>query len=333
MPKFSAPKYSIIIPVYNRPHELDELLHSLTLVNYTNFEVIIVEDGSQLSSKEICLKYNDKLNLRYEYQENTGPGPARNTGAKLAQGEYFLFFDSDCLIPVEYFTRVNEKLDNVDCFGGPDMAHPSFNTIQKAISYSMTATLTTGGIRGGKKKLDKFYPRSFNMGIKKEVFKALNGFAKLRFGEDLDFSMRILEADYTTKLIIEAAVYHKRRNNFRSFFKQVYNSGIARINLNYRHPGSLKVVHTLPALFTFGYIITLLAGVLFPFLFLLAIVPWLLFFTDASVKTKSITVGIAASLAAMVQIIGYGLGFISATLKRKLFKAREFTAYQKNFYD
>ena len=327
------PKYSVIIPVYNRPQEINELLYSLTLVDYTDFEVIVVEDGSQLSAKDICLNYKDKLTLRYKYQDNTGPGPARNTGAKLAQGDYFLFFDSDCLIPLEYFKRVDEKLDHVDCFGGPDMAHPSFNSIQKAISYSMTAALTTGGIRGGKKKLDKFYPRSFNMGIKKEVFRALSGFAKLRFGEDLDFSMRILEAGYTTKLIIEAGVYHKRRNNFRSFFKQVYNSGIARINLNYRHPGSLKMVHALPALFACGYIITLLAGVLFPILYLLALVPWLLFFTDASFKTKSIKVGLAASLAAMVQIIGYGLGFISATIKRKLFKAREFTAYEKNFYN
>lgn len=327
------PKYSVIIPVYNRPHEIDELLHSLTLVNYTNFEVIIVEDGSQVSSKDICLKYNKKLALKYEFQDNTGPGPARNTGAKLAQGDYFLFFDSDCLIPVEYFNQVDKKLDNIDCFGGPDMAHPSFNTIQKAISYSMTATLTTGGIRGGKKKLDKFYPRSFNMGIKNEVFRALGGFAKLRFGEDLDFSMRILEAGYTTKLIIEAAVYHKRRNNFQSFFKQVYNSGIARINLNYRHPGSLKLVHAIPSVFTFGYILTLLAGILFPSIYLLALIPWLLFFADAGIQTKSIKVGLTSSLAAMVQIFGYGLGFLSATLKRKVLKASEFTAYEKNFYN
>ncbi|SMO73361.1 Glycosyltransferase, catalytic subunit of cellulose synthase and poly-beta-1,6-N-acetylglucosamine synthase [Saccharicrinis carchari] len=327
------PKYSVIIPVYNRPHELDELLHSLTLVNYKDFEVIVVEDGSQRSSKDICAHYKNKLNLRYEYQNNTGPGPARNTGAGLAQGDYFLFFDSDCLIPAEYFNRVDEKLDNVDCFGGPDMAHPSFNTIQKAISYSMTATLTTGGIRGGKKKLDKFYPRSFNMGIKKEVFQELKGFAKLRFGEDLDFSMRILEAGYTTKLIIEAGVYHKRRNNFKSFFKQVYNSGIARINLNYRHPGSLKMVHALPALFTIGYIITILAGIYFPSFYLLALFPWIIFIVDASIQSKSVKVGMASSLAAMVQIVGYGLGFISATIKRKLFRGREFTAYEKNFYD
>lgn len=326
------PKYSVIIPVYNRPHELDELLQSLTLVHYSDFEVIIVEDGSQLTSEDICLDYKNILTLRYAYQNNTGPGPARNTGASLAEGDYFLFFDSDCLIPVEYFNKVDEKLHNVDCFGGPDMAHPSFNTIQKAISYSMTATLTTGGIRGGKKKLDKFYPRSFNMGIKKEVFRALNGFEKLRFGEDLDFSMRIIEAGYTTKLITEASVYHKRRNNFRSFFKQVYNSGIARINLNYRHPGSLKLVHVLPALFTFGYAFTLLAGILFPILYVLALAPWLLFFTDASIQSKSIKVGFAASLAAMVQILGYGLGFISATIKRKIFKGREFTAYERNFY-
>ncbi|MGQ1784507.1 MULTISPECIES: glycosyltransferase [unclassified Saccharicrinis] len=327
------PKYSVIIPVYNRPQEIDELLHSLTLVNYSDFEVIVIEDGSNLSAEHICIQYKDQFDLKYQFQENTGPGPARNKGAELATGEYFLFFDSDCLIPPEYFNYVDNKLNNTDCFGGPDMAHETFNTIQKAISYSMTSTLTTGGIRGGKKKLDKFYPRSFNMGIKKEVFRSLKGFEKLRFGEDLDFSMRILEAGYSTKLIEEAAVFHKRRNNFRSFFKQVYNSGIARINLNYRHPGSLKLVHALPAIFTFGYAAYLLACIFLPILLPLALLPWLVFFTDATIQTRSLKVGIASSMAAMVQIIAYGSGFLTATLKRKIFKRKEFTAYEKNFYN
>lgn len=327
------PKFSVIIPVFNRPQEIDELLHSLTLVNYSDFEVIVVEDGSNLSSEDICMNYRVQLNLKYLSQENTGPGPARNNGAKLANGDYFLFFDSDCLIPSEYFNEVNKKLDNIDCFGGPDMAHESFNAIQKAISYSMTSTLTTGGIRGGKKKLDKFYPRSFNMGIKKEVFRSLNGFEKLRFGEDLDFSMRILESGYSTKLIDEATVYHKRRNNFKSFFKQVYNSGIARINLNHRHPGSIKLVHAIPSLFVLGYSSYLLAALFYPPLYILALLPLLIFFLDATVKTKSFSVGITSSIAAMTQIFGYGLGFISAVIKRNIFKSKEFNAYEKNFYN
>ena len=196
----------------------------------------------------------------------------------------------------------------------------------------MTSTLTTGGIRGGKKKLDKFYPRSFNMGIKREVFLELNGYAQLRFGEDLDFSMRILEAGYTTKLIEEAAVYHKRRNNFKTFFKQVYNSGIARINLNYRHPGSLKLVHALPAIFSTGYLLTLLLGILNPVIYLLHLLPFILFFIDAGIKTRNIWVAVVSSGAAMVQIFGYGLGFLSALIKRTIFGKKEFTAYEKNFY-
>jgi len=326
------PKYSIIIPVYNRPQEIDELLQSLTQVNYSDFEVIVIEDGSHLSSEDICLNYQKHLNLTYKTQKNSGPGPARNTGAKLANGDYFLFFDSDCLIPPAYFEEVNKELNDVDCFGGPDMAHESFNTIQKAISYSMTSTLTTGGIRGGKKKLDKFYPRSFNMGIKKEVFRKLDGFEKLRFGEDLDFSMRILKSGFTTKLIDKAAVFHKRRNNFKTFFKQVYNSGIARINLNYRHPGSLKLVHAIPAVFTLGYLFTLLLGLFFPLLFVLIVIPWIIFSIDATLQTKSIKVGATSSIAAMVQIFGYGSGFITAFIKRNLLNRKEFTAYEKNFY-
>ncbi len=327
------PKYSVIIPVYNRPQEIDELLNSLSAVNYQDFEVIVIEDGSKSSSEVVCNRYNNKLQLTYQYQSNTGPGPARNHGASLATGDYFVFFDSDCIIPPDYFIHVDKGLNNKDCFGGPDRAHDSFNIIQKAINYSMTSTLTTGGIRGGKKKLDKFYPRSFNMGIKNEVYKALKGFAKLRFGEDLDFSMRIIEAGYTSKLIDEAWVYHKRRNNFRTFFKQVHNSGIARINLNYRHPGSLKLVHAIPAIFTLGYSLCFLTGIFFPTLLLLCLLPLIVFLFDASLKTRSITVGIVSSIAAMVQIFGYGSGFISAFIKRKILKKQEFTAYEENFYN
>ncbi|GAF02365.1 glycosyltransferase [Saccharicrinis fermentans] len=327
------PKYSVIIPVYNRPQEIDELLHSLTRVHYKDFEVIVIEDGSTLSAESVCIQYQHQLHLRYQFQENTGPGPARNKGAELATGEYFLFFDSDCLIPPAYFNYVDSHLNKVDCFGGPDKAHASFNTIQKAISYSMTSTLTTGGIRGGEKKLDTFYPRSFNMGIKKDVFRSLGGFERLRFGEDLDFSMRILEAGYSTKLINEAAVFHKRRNNFRSFFKQVFNSGIARINLQYRHPGSLKLVHAIPAMFTLGYAIYILIGFFVPILLPLTLLPWLIFFIDAAIQTKSIRVAMSASVAAMVQIVGYGSGFLTAIFKRMIFKRKEFTAYEKNFYN
>ena len=326
------PKFSIIIPVFNRPQEIDELLHSLTEVKYSNFEVIIVEDGSYLSSEDICNGYASKLNLKYVTQDNSGPGPARNYGASLATGEILIFFDSDCLIPQDYFEHVNKYFSYADCYGGPDKAHESFNTIQKAINYSMTSTLTTGGIRGGKKQLDKYYPRSFNLGIKKEVFDQLNGFETLRFGEDLDFSMRIQENGFKTMLIEEAWVYHKRRNNFKSFFKQVYNSGIARINLNFRHPGTIKIVHWMPAIFTLGFLVWILLSFIFPTLGWLLLFPAAVFLTDATIKTKEIIPGFIAIITSHTQLFGYGSGFLSALIKRHILKKGEFSAFKKNFY-
>ncbi len=325
-------KYSIVIPVYNRPQEIDELLDSLTKIPHKNFEVIVVEDGSLLSSDLICKNYRDALDITYHFQKNTGPGLARNVGASLAKGETIVFFDSDCLIPTNYFEAVDDRIDQLDCYGGPDMAHESFNTIQKAISYSMTSTLTTGGIRGGKKKLDKFYPRSFNMGIKRSVFNALEGFRDIRFGEDLDFSLRIIENGYKAALIEKAAVYHKRRNNMKSFFKQVFNSGIARINLHLWHPGSLKLVHIAPSVFTIGYFAFLLASIFQPELLVFNLLPLIAFFIDALIKNKSLKIAGVAIVSSMVQTIGYGSGFLYAFYKRILLKKQENGAFTKSFY-
>ncbi|WP_068472350.1 glycosyltransferase [Saccharicrinis aurantiacus] len=327
------PKYSLIIPVYNRPQEIDELLSSLTEVSFNDFEVVIVEDGSTLSSDLICKGYRNKLNITYHYQKNTGPGLARNTGASLAKGDVFIFFDSDCLIPSDYFEAVEQQIDKIDCFGGPDMAHQSFSPIQKAISYSMTSTLTTGGIRGGKKKLDKFYPRSFNMGIKRNVFEALKGFRDIRFGEDLDFSLRIVEGGYKAVLIEDAGVFHKRRNNMKSFFKQVFNSGIARINLNIWHPGSLKLVHAAPSIFTLGYIIWGIISIFIPQLSILLLLPLLIFFIDALVKNKNIKIASLAVVASMVQTFGYGTGFIYALFKLIVLNKTDTGAFNKTFYN
>ena len=260
-------KYSIIIPVYNRPDEADELLNSLTRQTLKDFEVVIVEDGSTLPCKDVAEKYADKLDIQYLTKQNGGPGPARNYGVEHSKGEYVLILDSDCVLPEGYISAVDRELaaNPCDAFGGPDAAHDSFTPIQKAISYSMTSFFTTGGIRGGKKKgaLDKFYPRSFNMGIRRNVYLKLKGFSKMRFGEDIDFSCRIVEAAYTTRLFPDAWVWHKRRTDMDKFFKQVFNSGIARINLEKRHPGTLKLVHALPMLFTVGLAVLILAAVFF----------------------------------------------------------------------
>ena len=328
-------KYSIIVPVYNRPDEVDELLESLTKQTLKDFEVIIVEDGSIKPCKDVCEKYANILDLHYYAKENSGPGQSRNYGAERSNGEWLIILDSDVVLPEGYLEAVEKSLassTSIEAWGGPDAAHPSFTPVQKAISYSMTSFFTTGGIRGGKAKLDKFYPRSFNMGIRRDVYLKLEGFTKMRFGEDIDFSYRIVEAGYMPRLFPEAWVWHKRRTDFRKFFRQVYNSGIARINLEKRHPGTMKLVHLLPTVFTLGVIGLLLIT----FIFTYACVPIILYsaiiFIDSSIKNKSLWVGLLSIPAAFVQLMGYGFGFIESWWKRCVIKQDEFTAFEKNFY-
>jgi glycosyltransferase involved in cell wall biosynthesis len=329
-------KYSIIVPVYNRPDEVDELLESLCSQTFKDFEVIIVEDGSQKPCKDVCDKYANILDLYYYLKENSGPGQSRNYGVERAQGEYVIILDSDVVLPNGYLQTVDEELAHSSfcvAFGGPDAAHPSFTPVQKAISYSMTSFFTTGGIRGGKAKLDKFYPRSFNMGIRRDVYLELDGFSKMRFGEDIDFSYRIVEAGYQPRLFPDAWVWHKRRTDFRKFFRQVYNSGIARINLEKRHPGTMKLVHLLPMVFTLGVIGLLLLA---PFTCGVSLLPLILYciliFVDSSLKNKSLWVGLLSVPAAFVQLMGYGFGFLESWWKRCVLKQDEFTAFEKNFY-
>ena len=321
---------------------MDELLESLTTQTVKDFEVIIVEDGSQKPCKDVCDKYVGKLDIKYHLKENGGPGPARNYGVEKAQGDYVLILDSDCVIPSGYLAAIEAELNANPCdaFGGPDAAHESFTDIQKAISYSMTSFFTTGGIRGGKKKLDKFYPRSFNMGMKRSIYNNLNGFSKMRFGEDIDFSYRIFENGYTCRLFPEAWVWHKRRTDMRKFFKQVFNSGIARINLEKRHPGTMKLVHMLPMVFTVGVIflvaLAIVSAFTFPTLWWIPLCPLLLYmlliFTDSSIVNKSVKIGVLSIIAAYVQLMGYGLGFIKAWWLRCVLGKSEFAAFEKNFY-
>ena len=317
-------RFSIIIPVYNRPDEVAELLESLRQQSYRNYEIIIVEDGSSVPCEAVVKAYADRLPVTYYTKPNSGPGQTRNYGAERAKGEYLLIWDSDILIPEGYFEAIESFLNAnpVDAFGGPDRAHASFTDVQKAINYSMTSFFTTGGIRGGKKKLDKFFPRSFNMGIRREVYTQLGGFRAMRFGEDVDFSYRIVEAGYKTALIPDAYVYHKRRTDFRKFFRQVHNSGIARINLSILHPGTLKLVHTLPALFTLAVI---------PFLPLMPLYA-LMVFVDAAIQNKSFRIGALAVVAAFTQLIGYGTGFIGAAFRRYVLKKENKDAFMANFY-
>ena len=327
-------RYSIIVPVYNRPDEVDELLQSLCEQTVKDFEVLIIEDGSVKPCKDVCDKYASILDLHYYAKENSGPGQSRNYGAERANGEYVIILDSDVVLPASYLQAVEDELKQNPCeaFGGPDATHPSFTPIQKAISYSMTSFFTTGGIRGGKAKLDKFYPRSFNMGIRRDVYLQLGGFTKMRFGEDIDFSYRIVEAGYMPRLFPEAWVWHKRRTDFRKFFRQVYNSGIARINLEKRHPGTMKLVHLLPTVFTLGVIGLLLITLFWPLACVPIILYSLLLCIDSSLRNKSLWVGLLSIPAAFVQLMGYGFGFIESWWKRCVLKQDEFSAFEKNFY-
>ena len=342
-------KYSIIVPVFNRPDEVDELLESLCQQTLKDFEVIIVEDGSKKPCKDVCDKYADILDLHYYYKDNSGPGQSRNYGAERASGEWLIVLDSDVVLPEGYMQAVADGTrDGLSAWGGPDAAHESFTPVQKAISYSMTSFFTTGGIRGGKAKLDKFFPRSYNMGILHDVYQQLGGFSKMRFGEDIDFSYRIVEAGYQTRLIPEAWVWHKRRTDFRKFFRQVYNSGIARINLMKRHPGTLKLVHLLPTVFTAGVIglvlISAVGRALMHYVdreqfYWMCFAPWIpiilysvIIFIDSTIKNRSLYVGLLSIPAAFTQLMGYGLGFIESWWKRCVLKQDEFTAFEKNFY-
>jgi glycosyltransferase involved in cell wall biosynthesis len=307
-------KYSIIIPVYNRPDEVSDLLQSLAQQTATNFEVVIVEDGSTVPCKEIVERYRQQLSVKYFYKENEGRSIARNYGLERAEGTYFIFFDSDCVIPADYFSKLNAMMaaEPFDCFGGPDAADASFTTTQKAINHAMTSFLTTGGIRGGKVRLEKFTPRTFNMGFSRAVYNRVGGFREM-FSEDIDMSTRIRLAGFSIGLYPDLPVYHKRRVDFKKFLRQVYVFGMSRITLKLLYPDTLKPVHCLPAVFVAGVVIMILLAILhspwwlLPFgIYLLAI------FCSAFITTKSFIIACKAIPASLIQLMGYGCGFIKA---------------------
>lgn len=330
-------KYSIIIPVYNRPEEIVELLDSLTMQSCRDeIEVIVVDDGSVRKCEQEIEIFHKQIDLKYIYQENKGPGMARNEGARHAEGKYLIFLDSDCVLPSDYLANTEEHLSKspLACFGGPDKAHKFFTPIQKAISYSMTSLFTTGGIRGGKKKIDKFYPRSFNLGVRKDIFEEIGGFSDMRYGEDIDFSMNVVEHGYEIGLIGETFVYHKRRNTFKSFYKQVFSSGTARIEIASRHKGAIKLVHILPTLFVLGLPISIILGLFVHWIFYL-IYPfyWLLIFIHSLKETRSVYVGFLSVVASTIQLVGYGLGFLTALFIKIFNKKKRYVAFKKSFYN
>lgn len=315
-------KYSVIVPVYNRIDEVRDLLESLVCQTQKNFEVIIVEDGSTEPCEEIVDNYYGSFHLKYFYKSNEGRSIARNYGIERADGRYFIFFDSDCVIPPDYFAILDRELAArpLDAFGGPDAAHASFTPTQKAISFAMTSFLTTGGIRGGKVQMEKFTPRSFNMGYSREVYERVGGFREM-FSEDIDMSTRIRQAGFSIGLIHPAHVYHKRRVDFKKFWRQVYVFGMSRITLKLLYPGSMKLVHTLPALaVVFGVALVALGIFVSPW-FLLPIGIWLLaVFITALISTRSLKIALLAVPASVVQIAGYGCGFLKAWFTKILLR-------------
>ena len=317
----STPKYSVVVPVYNRPQEVEELLASLTRQTYTRFEVVLIEDGSTLTSETVFEKYSSQLRLQYFFKPNSGPGPSRNFGFAKARGEYMVIFDSDCIIPDHYFEAVEKALAEFafDAWGGPDRGHQNFTPLQQAMGYTMSSILTTGGIRGGKKHVGWFQPRSFNMGISRQVYEATEGFRFDRYAEDIEFSIRMKDAGFKVGLIPEAYVFHKRRTSLSQFYKQVFNFGRGRIMVGRLHKGMVKLTHWFPTVFTSGMLCTSLLWIISDHLFMTAVLIYASYFTaiamDAFRVTRSLSVALLSIPSAFIQMVGYGLGFLKEKLK------------------
>ena len=327
--------YSFIIPVYNRPQEIKELLESFTrLEGDINFEIVIIEDGSTQHSQHIVEAFSAQLNIKYYYKDNSGPGDSRNFGMKKASADFYIILDSDVILPKHYLRSVALYLNQnkVDCFGGPDAAHHSFSDLQKAINFAMTSFLTTGGIRGNTNDFERFQPRSFNMGLSKKAFLATKGFGQIHPGEDPDLVLRLWKLGFKTTLIKAAYVYHKRRISWKKFYQQVYKFGVVRNILNHWHPQSKKFTYWFPTLFTIGFLVSILLSFFFTHLFLLLYLAYFLSIIILSlVSTKSISVALKSLYAVLIQFFGYGYGFLKSYLAVHILKQSP-NIYFKNFF-
>ena len=329
-------EFSFVVPVFNRPNEINELLESLVAQTYAlPYEIVIVEDGSTISSEDIVAKYQSRLNITYLKKTNTGPGDSRNYGMKMAKGNYFIVLDSDCILPPQYLSEASKALKEqyVDCYGGPDAAHESFSIIQKAINYAMTSFLTTGGIRGGKNSVDKFQPRSFNMGISKKAFETTGGYGNIHPGEDPDLTIRIWNNGFQTRLIPEAFVYHKRRIDWNKFYIQVNKFGMVRPILNSWHPETKKITYWFPTLFCAGLLISVILAIAgFSFPIYLYVVYFALLFLDSLLKNKNMVIALLSMAAVGIQFVGYGYGFLKSTILLNFNKKSPQELFPKLFF-
>lgn len=328
--------FSLIIPVFNRPQEIDELLSSLISQNFQKpFEVVIIEDGSSISCQDVVERYKYNLDISYYYKSNSGPGDSRNFGMLKAKGDYFIIFDSDCIIPPDYLTEVEKELNlnYVDCFGGPDKALDSFSDVQKAINFAMTSFITTGGIRGGSEKIDKFQPRSFNMGISKKAFESSGGFGKIHPGEDPDLSIRLWQLGFETKLFPKAYVYHKRRIDWSKFYKQVNKFGKARPILNEWYPKYSKITFYFPTLFLLGFLLSIATAFFKNYILLVVFTTYIeILFIVALLQSKSLKIGLLSVLATLIQFYGYGIGFLKSLVLIQIFKVKPQKAFPELFF-
>ncbi len=319
--------YSIIVPVYNRPDEIEDLLKCLSQQTFTNFEVCVVESGSELrKSDEVVASFNDRLNIHYYPTGNNGPGISRNQGMKHAKGDFFIILDSDILVEPQFIENIDKgiKEQNLDCYGGPDRCHPSFSDIEKAFNYSLTSFFTTGGMRGGVKRATTFYPRSFNMGFSRKVYEATGGYPFGFMGEDLVLSHKIKNLGFKMGLIPDAFVYHHRKKDFRTFFRYMKFFGKSRVNIMKHIPHSLKLIHLVPVGFIFFFFFSYLSMFIHPYLFItmkILLYGYLgLILIDSTRKNESFYIGILSVIATVVQFFGYGIGFMGAFWKRIVLK-------------
>jgi glycosyltransferase involved in cell wall biosynthesis len=329
--------YSIIVPVYNRPGELAELLESIAALTYTKLEVIIIEDGSDVRSDHLVKEFSNRLEIQYLDLKRSGPSLARNAGTRIAKGDYYIYVDSDCLLPVDYLNTIDLFLENepLDFFGGPDRASGNFNLTQKAISYAMTSFLTTGGIRGGGKKIGRFYPRSFNMGLSRKAFDAVGGFPETRMhpGEDMVFSIVLINSGFASGLIPDAYVYHKRRTTLGRFFKQVFGFGKTRYIISKVYPDTFKLFYLAPSAFLMGSVLLVTLSILLGPLFLSPLLLWVaLVFLDSSIRNRSLLTGLIAIIASFIQLCGYGSGFLSAWYTAAIRGIDQYDVFSKGFY-
>lgn len=321
----TLPRFSIVVPVYNRPGELAELMASIVAQPYRDLEVVVVEDGSVIKSEQVLTAFQGDIPTQYHFIPNGGPGPARNFGVGHARGTFIIFLDSDCLLPLDYFAAIEKFLVNlkpgevnpVVAWGGPDAGHESFTPLQQAMAYTMSSVLTTGGIRGGRNASRNFQPRSFNMGMHRKVFEATGGFRFDRSAEDIELSIRMKEMGFTVALVPDAFVWHKRRTTLGQFFRQVRSFGSGRAAVTRAHPGTGRLAHWLPLVFTLGLIFSLaLIFVGWPWFAVVYAVYLLAVFTGASVFSRSIGVGFLALPSVIVQLVGYAIGFVDGLAKK-----------------